>query len=103
MALDGEFLIVLTGRMTTSLNPIALKALIAPQTHARPCTKRQKEIWKMVALGVRTVEIADRLGVSVKTVETHVAKIKHRTGCRNTSDLTRAAIIAGLITPTQSA
>jgi DNA-binding CsgD family transcriptional regulator len=86
-----------------SLNPIVLKALVASQTYMRPCTKRQREIWRMVALGMRTIEIAQKLSVSVKTVETHLAKIKGRTGCRNTSDLTRAAIIAGLITPTQTA
>jgi two-component system response regulator NreC len=85
------------------MNPSVLKALVAKESYLRPCTERQREIWKLVALGVRTADIADRLGISVKTVEVHVLKLKQRTGCRNTSDLTRAAIIAGLIVPTQTA
>jgi DNA-binding CsgD family transcriptional regulator len=89
--------------MSNALNPVVLKALVAKQEYMRPCTTRQREIWKLVALGIRTVEIAKRLDVSVKTVETHITKLKQRTGCRNASDLTRAAIIAGLITPTQTA
>jgi DNA-binding NarL/FixJ family response regulator len=90
-------------RMTNQLSPDALKALVSQQKAERPVTKRQKEIWMLVALGVRTADIASKLGLSSKTIETHVAKLKQRTGCRNTSDLTRAAIIAGLIVPTQTA
>ena len=86
-----------------SLDVELLKTLASSKPSLRPCTKRQKEIWRLIALGKKTTEIAEALDVSVKTVEAHTAKLKQRTGCRNGSDLTRAAILAGLIKVTTTA
>jgi DNA-binding CsgD family transcriptional regulator len=60
-------------------------------------TPRQVEIWKLYAEGFGTVEIAEKLGLSPKTVDSHREHLKQRTGARNTADLTRAAIALGLI------
>jgi DNA-binding NarL/FixJ family response regulator len=60
-------------------------------------TGRQREVLRLVADGHKSREIADRLHLSVKTVETHRAQIMFRLGVDNVAGLTRAAIRLGLI------
>jgi hypothetical protein len=85
-----------------SLDPSLLKSLLKTNPRLKPCTPRQVEIWRLLSLGATVIEVAKELDLSTKTIETHIANIKDRTGCRNLSDLTRAAIIAGLIKPSDS-
>ncbi len=60
-------------------------------------TERQREILQLVAEGNSNKEIADRLGVTVKTVEAHRAQVTERLGIRDLPGLVRFAIRAGLI------
>lgn len=60
-------------------------------------TPRQREILKLIAEGVHTKEIAHRLNLSAKTVESHRAQIMDRLGIRDVPGLVRLAIRAGLI------
>lgn len=60
-------------------------------------TPRQREILKLIAEGVHTKEIAYRLNLSAKTVESHRAQIMDRLGIRDVPGLVRLAIRAGLI------
>ena len=60
-------------------------------------TPRQREILRLIAQGLGTKEIAYRLEVSVKTIETHRAMLMDRLGIRDVAGLTRYAIRAGLI------
>lgn len=60
-------------------------------------TEREKEVLKLVALGHTNKEISERLSVSVKTVETHKAKIMEKTGCERRSELVRFAMQHGYI------
>jgi DNA-binding NarL/FixJ family response regulator len=62
-------------------------------------TPRQRQILQMIAEGRGTREIADRLHVSVKTVETHRAQIMDRLGIHDVAGLVRFAIRAGLVSP----
>ena len=64
---------------------------------AGPLTARQEEVLKMMASGQRTKQIADTLGLSVKTIEAHRAQIMDRLGIRDVPGLVRYAIRAGLI------
>lgn len=64
---------------------------------AGPLTARQEEVLKMIASGRRTKQIADDLGLSVKTIEAHRAQIMDRLGIRDVPGLVRYAIRAGLI------
>jgi len=61
-------------------------------------TPRQRQILQMVAEGMGTREIADRLHVSVKTVETHRAQIMQRLGIFDVAGLVCFSIRSGLIT-----
>lgn len=58
---------------------------------------RQREVLQMIAEGKSTKEIAFRLEVSVKTVETHRAAIMERLGIRDIAGLVVFAARNGLI------
>jgi DNA-binding NarL/FixJ family response regulator len=62
-----------------------------------PLTPRQQEVLRLIAQGVNTKEIAHRLGLSVKTVETHRTEIMERLEIRDVAGLTRYAIRKGLV------
>ncbi len=59
---------------------------------------RQHEILQFIAKGNSTREIAQHLGLSVKTVETHRAQLMRRLDIREVAGLVRYAIRAGIIT-----
>ena len=92
-------------RGETYLSPGASKRLVErvtrPAEAAGPLdalTPRQREILKLIAEGVRTKEIAFRLKLSAKTVESHRTQIMERLGIHDVPGLVRLAIRAGLIT-----
>lgn len=62
-------------------------------------TARQRQILQLVAEGFSTREIAERLFLSVKTVETHRAQIMQRLEIHDVAGLVRFAIRHGLLPP----
>ncbi|WGY03586.1 AAA family ATPase [Nocardioides sp. QY071] len=50
-------------------------------------TAREHDVLGLVAEGLQNKQIADRLYLSVRTVETHVARLLQRTGCADRSEL----------------
>ena len=60
-------------------------------------TARQVEVLQRIAEGLSSRQIADRLFVSVRTVEFHRANIIQKLGIRDVAGLTRYAIKHGLI------
>jgi DNA-binding NarL/FixJ family response regulator len=62
-------------------------------------TPRQRQILQMMTEGHGTRAIAERLSLSVKTVETHRAQIMQRLGIHDLPGLVRYAIRHGLLPP----
>lgn len=62
-----------------------------------PLSNREKEVLKYVALGFTYQEIADQLFLSVKTIETHKARISEKLNIKKRSELVRYAVAQGLI------
>lgn len=62
-----------------------------------PLTPRQREILQLVAEGHSTRDIAARLGLSIKTVESHRAQLMDRLDIHDVPGLVRFAIRAGLV------
>jgi DNA-binding NarL/FixJ family response regulator len=62
-------------------------------------TPRELEVLKLIAEGCTSKEIADRLVISVKTVERHRQNILDKLDLRDRVQLTRYAIRRGLIEP----
>lgn len=93
-------------RGETYLTPAVSKRLVQeflqqdgePVKSQSELTPRQREILQMIAEGHSTKEIAHRLELSVKTVETHRAAIMKRLDIHDVPGLVRYAIRAGLIT-----
>ena len=59
-------------------------------------TNREREVLQLIAEGNSTKEIAARLTVSVKTVETHRRQIMEKLGIFSIAELTKYAIREGL-------
>lgn len=68
-----------------------------PQDLLASLTNRQREILKLIAEGQSTKEIGSQLNISVKTVESHRAKLAEKLGIHDVAGLVRFAIRIGLI------
>jgi DNA-binding NarL/FixJ family response regulator len=62
-----------------------------------PLTKREIEILKLIAEGLSSQEIADKLFISLRTVETHRLNINQKLDVKNTAGLVKEALRRGLI------
>jgi predicted ATPase/DNA-binding CsgD family transcriptional regulator len=58
---------------------------------------RERELVSLVAQGCTDAQIAGQLYISVRTVGSHLDRIRDKTGCRRRTDLTRLALQAGLV------
>lgn len=70
----------------------------AEQTASDNLTPRQRQVLQLIAEGHSTKEIAHRLNLSVKTVETHRAQLMERLQIREIAGLVKYAIRHGLVT-----
>ena len=61
-----------------------------------PLSTRELEILKLLTEGLRTKEIADRLKIGSKTVETYRARLLTKLKCGSTIELVRYAIREGI-------
>ena len=72
-----------------------------PGTAAAPgagqLSARERELVTLVAQGRTDAQIAARLYISIRTVRSHLDRIRDKTGCRRRADLTRLALSAGLV------
>jgi non-specific serine/threonine protein kinase len=72
-----------------------------PQTPAETggakLSAREQELVILVAQGRTDAQIAAQLYISVRTVGSHLDRIRDKTGCRRRADLTRLALTTGLI------
>jgi DNA-binding CsgD family transcriptional regulator/tetratricopeptide (TPR) repeat protein len=60
-------------------------------------SSRERELISLVAQGRTDAEIAAQLYITVRTVSSHLDRIRDKTGCRRRADLTRLALTAGLV------
>jgi predicted ATPase/DNA-binding CsgD family transcriptional regulator len=58
---------------------------------------RQQELVVLVAQGRTDAQIAAQLCISIRTVRSHLDRVRDKTGCRRRADLTRLALTAELI------
>lgn len=87
--------------LDSSLAQNLVKSMYSPRKDnnrsASNLTEREKEVLRYIALGYTNKEIGESLSVSVKTVETHKARIMEKIQCHKRSDLVRYAIEQGYI------
>jgi DNA-binding CsgD family transcriptional regulator len=58
---------------------------------------RERELVILVAQGRTDAQIAAQLYISIRTVRSHLDRIRDKTGCRRRADLTRLALSTGLV------
>ncbi|HWN62272.1 MAG TPA: helix-turn-helix transcriptional regulator, partial [Streptosporangiaceae bacterium] len=58
---------------------------------------RERELVTLVAQGCTDAQIAGQLYISIRTVRSHLDRIRDKTGCRRRADLTRLALSAELV------
>jgi DNA-binding CsgD family transcriptional regulator len=68
-----------------------------PPPGAMPLSARERELVTLVAQGRTDAQIAGQLFISVRTVRSHLDRIRDKSGCRRRADLTRFALQAGLV------
>jgi two-component system, NarL family, response regulator NreC len=66
---------------------------------ADPLTSREREVLQLVAEGKSTKEVAQLLGISFKTAESHRTRIMKKTDIHETAGLVRYAVRRGLVQP----
>jgi DNA-binding NarL/FixJ family response regulator len=55
-------------------------------------TRREREVLQLLAEGRNNREVAERLGLSVKTIETHRARVMRKVGAGSLAELVRYAV-----------
>ena len=72
-------------------------AAVAAAAGVDKLSPRERELVTLVARGRTDAQIAAQLYISVRTVSSHLDRIRDKTGCRRRADLTRLALSAGLV------
>jgi two-component system response regulator NreC len=62
-------------------------------------TPRERDVVRLIALGHTNAEVAERLSVSVRTIETHRHRILRRLGLSGRAQLVRWALDNGMLDP----
>lgn len=90
-------------RRQTFISPAVAHLLLGPflqaATDTDPLTPRQKQVLVLLARGLSAKQVAAKLHLSTKTVETHRALLMERLGLRNLPALVLYALRQGLIRP----
>lgn len=73
------------------------KAREAPRDAYETLTLREREVLHLAAEGYTSAEIAVRLSISSRTVETHRANLMRKLGLRNQTELVRRATARGIL------
>lgn len=87
----------LTAVATACLDATKRLGLAKTTLNSRQLSKREQEIMQWIAAGHRQNDIALTLGLSERTVENHLRRIRHRLCVPTTAGAVKAAINAGEI------
>ncbi|HMJ73823.1 MAG TPA: response regulator transcription factor [Solirubrobacterales bacterium] len=82
----------------TYLQPaLGAKLAAEPEIVASDLSERETDVLRLIALGHTNAEIAEKLYISVRTVETHRAHIQQKLGVSSRAELVRSALSRGLV------
>jgi len=88
--LRGEM--YLSPRMTNRLLHRVATGTLPPQNPIQGLSNRELEVYEMIGQGLTMQQIAAKLNLSPKTVETHREKIKQKLNLKNSAELNRRAV-----------
>jgi DNA-binding NarL/FixJ family response regulator len=87
---------VLDPALAASVVQSGLRRRGATTSPTTPLSPREREVLELVAQGYTNQQIADHLGLSVKTVETYRARLVEKLGLQSRAELVRYALDSGL-------
>jgi two-component system response regulator NreC len=73
----------------------AAQGVTEKKADADPLSERERDVLRLLALGHTNQEIAQLLFISIRTAETHRARIMQKLGLRTRAELVRHALAAG--------
>lgn len=79
------------------LKNVASGAMAMHRTAEAALSERELEVFRMIAAGNSTRDVAERLGVSIKTIETHVGRLKSKLGFASINDLRQDAALSSAL------
>jgi DNA-binding NarL/FixJ family response regulator len=82
--------------ISPSISDRLISAGVPSESIHKVLTERERQILSLIASGLTSRQIADKLFISVKTVETHRNKILQKLDVHTTADLVRYAIKSGI-------
>lgn len=97
LAQGGAYLTPLAARKVLRYLSSQAGAVREAQLAADVTTSREREILELLANGLSSREVGEQLGISERTVNTHVGHIYRRLGVRNRVGVVREAIRLGLV------
>jgi two-component system, NarL family, response regulator NreC len=74
------------------VSPLLAAKLNGAKVAADRLTPREREVLRLIALGHTSAEIAEKLGLSPRTIETHRARIHRKLGLDTRAELVRYAL-----------
>jgi two-component system invasion response regulator UvrY len=80
-------------------NRLALLSVRGEESPLARLQPREVEVFKWMAQGLTNVEIAERMGLSPKTISTTSQSIKDQLGMHRAADITLLAVKCGVIEP----
>ena len=100
LATAVEYALMLAAEPVTAANGGAFGAgagVVPADEGLVKLSPRERELVTLVARGRTDAQIAAQMYISVRTVSTHLDRIRDKTGCRRRADLTRLALSSGLV------
>jgi len=94
---DSYFSHLISTRIIEQLQHHKVGSGIASAAEQPPLTPREFEVLKLIALEYSNPEIAQKLYISIRTVDTHRRNLLEKLGVKNTAGLVKYALKMGLL------
>lgn len=76
------------------IGDLLVRSRFSPDETSTELPPRQRQVFQMLGTGMVPTQIAGRLGISLKSIQTHIERLKTRLNCRSQSQLVRQAILS---------
>ncbi|MGC1506242.1 MAG: response regulator transcription factor [Sulfitobacter sp.] len=83
-------------RGQTVLSPAAIR-ILSPQQDQVPLTKRELQVLQAIARGLSNTAMANELGISAKTIDTHRTNLMKKLSVHSSATLLMKAVKQGLV------
>lgn len=90
---DDVLLASLKTALATPMEDVGRPGGARPQSRLRSLSDREREVMLLLVAGHTNKVVADRLGISTRTVEVHRAHIMEKTGATSLADMVRLACL----------